>query len=229
MLIEEVIENKPNIANLVKGMPLGIRKRCLVKNFPPKTVLLKKDDDVKWVYIFCNGTVIVKNEFENGQLYNFTEVDSVDFIGEVEVLAGETQIACTVETTTNCTLLQLTKEDFMKWIECDHNLSIGIAKSVAKKMYPTSYHNGDIMFYSGIYKVVSFIIKYSDKISYVESRKCIKTSRQEIGDKIGISIRTVNRSIKKLKDKGLISVRHGNIFITEDQYFNLVQYLEDLK
>lgn len=222
-----IADNDKLLMKLLDGMPPHIRSKCISKKVLPDTYILNKDDQVNYVYILCSGTIIVKNEFVNGQLYKFAIVDGLDFIGEIEVLANEVNSACTVQALTNCTLLQLKKEDFLYWLNSNHEFAIYIAQSVARKMYPTSYHHGDITFYSGIYKVVAFLIRVFES-GLNQDPFILSKRRQDIGEELGISIRTVNRCIKILKDQNMIEIRDGDIVIQKQQYRTLMRYLSEL-
>ena len=49
----------------------------------------------------------------------------------------------------------------------------------------------------------------------------VRLTRQELADKIGTSTKTVARGIDELKERGMVSVQHGKIVITERQFQRL--------
>lgn len=56
----------------------------------------------------------------------------------------------------------------------------------------------------------------------------LRTSRQQIADDIGTSVKTVNRGVSKLRDAGLITLLHGKISISVEQQKKLRELkLED--
>lgn len=224
MPVNKIKTDHPDLLRLMEDMPVDIRDRLRFKQILPGVRLIHKDEVLDQIYIFYSGKMVVVNEFENGHVFRFSEVRSLSIIGEVEFLAGENRAACTVEALTECEFLALSRKDFEKWFMKDPGLSRFLSKSVAKKLYPTSYRNGEIVFYPGIYQIGIFLVR-----SYEKGRSFIGESRQEIAEKAGVSIRTVNRSLKSLKEQGLIDIVQGVIKISCPQYEALQEYTEYLK
>ncbi|QXM05123.1 Crp/Fnr family transcriptional regulator [Crassaminicella indica] len=226
MSIERFIKDNTDLEKLLKNMPEDVKKRCVIKNFPAKSIMLKKDAEVKYVYIHLFGTLRVLNEFANGNIYGFAYIDSTDFVGALEILAEESQIACTVEAVTDCTALRMSKEDFLKWFEKDILFSTTIARLLAKKFYPTIYRNGAVFMHSAMDSLISFIIKFVEYDIQDKAVVLINKKRQHIADELGISLRTVHRIIKNLKENELITVEKGKIYVNKKQYEKLINMID---
>jgi len=215
------------LTNLLSNIPEDIKSRSLFISFQKNDVLLKKDEEIKFVYILYSGTLRVINEFSNGSIYGFANIDSIDFIGALEILAEEPKIACTVEAITDGAALRVSKEDFLEWFNKDIEFSRILAKILAKKFYPTISRNGAVFMNSAMYSLAGFIIKsVKDNINQGKVG-FITTKRQHIADELGISLRTVYRLIKELKEDNLIQVIKGKIYVTKDQYEKLYQMVKD--
>lgn len=222
MQFDDVIKLEPQMDSLLANMPAEIRTRCVVKNFPAQSRVVKKEDRVEYVYILIKGELKVINEFENGSIYIFSNILPLSFIGELEVLSGERTFALTIEAFTDSVAIRLPAEDFEKWLESDPRLLLMTARILAKKMYPTSAQNGIVLFRPGISKVQSFIINTYREKSPDGGALLIAQKRQQIADEIGIGVKTIHRSIQKLKQDGLITLRKGKIHITNDQYLKIL-------
>jgi len=221
MNFDDLLKSEPQLEKILLGMPPEIRLRCYVKKILAGATLLRKGEKVKYVYLLIKGEAKVINEFENGRLYIYARILSTSFIGELEILAGEMEHAGTVEAITDCRVLAIAAEDFTKWIECDQKILMVVCKGLAEKMYPTSNENGTVMFLSSRSKVQSYIVKnYRERQKMVEPFLLDKT-RQQIADEIGISIKTVNRCVEKLKAEGLVFIKRGKIYINKEQYTKL--------
>jgi CRP/FNR family cyclic AMP-dependent transcriptional regulator len=228
MLIENFINNKPDLANLFIKMPAEIREHCVVQHYDAKTIMIKKDAKPKYVYIISCGTLRIFNEFENGRILQTANVKDMDFIGLIEVLAAKDKIAATVETVTNCTALRIPKEDFLKWMEFDHNLAMMLAKKIAIDFYNISYSNGRLLLNSSMYTLVSFIIECVKSDIEQANIAFVNKKRQQIADELGISLRTVHRNVKKLKELGIIKIDTGKICVNSEQYRMLIDKLDEL-
>lgn len=224
---QELMELNPEVTKLLAKMPPEIASRCLVKKFSPKNIVVKKEEVVEYVYLLLKGEMKVLNEFANGKIYIFSNVLPLNFIGELEVLSEEPVYAVTLEAVNECLTLQIPAEDFTRWLERDPAILMITAKILAKKMYPTSFANGNI-FFPGIYKVQAFLVKYyREKATGNEPSLLIEARRQQIADEIGVGVKTVNRSVKKLKEEGLVGIRKGKITVNKDQYLKLLSIVKE--
>lgn len=56
----------------------------------------------------------------------------------------------------------------------------------------------------------------------------IRNDRQELSDFTGLSVKTITRSVKKLREEGLISKEGSNIVIGKEQYASLKENLMEV-
>jgi CRP/FNR family cyclic AMP-dependent transcriptional regulator len=225
----EKLIDKPYSADLLNNIPVDIKNRSVMIKFSKNDIVLKKDEEIKYVYILCSGTLRAINEFSNGNIYGFANINPPDFIGSLEILAEESKIACTVESVTDSTALRISKKDFLDWFERDVYFSSTLAKTLAKKFYPTIYRNGAVFMNSAMYSLVGFILQSIEDDIKQGRIGVIRKKRQHIADELGISLRTVYRVIKELKGDNLIQVIKGEIHVTKDQYERLNYIIENLK
>lgn len=229
MIVKDLINSIPEVERILSTIPLEIKNRLVVKRFPPETTIVRKDEELKRVYLICQGIIRVINEFSTGDQYIFTDLEAVAFIGDMEILADENKIACNNQTITECICIEMSRYDFMECFKSNQEFSNSVAIMLAKKLYPRSYFNGENIFYSLTYNVASFLIKYVSKNILGRSYAKIPFTRQEMADRFGVSVRAVNRVIKKMKEDNLISISKGKIHIRLSQYDRLKDLLENLK
>lgn len=227
MLLHELLNGNPELEKILGNMPGVIKNKCVIKKIPAKSIIQRKDDALTSFSIICKGEVRIINEFDNGNLYTIEKNKAIDFIGEVTALAGQERTSVTIEAMTDCIIIQLSLLDFFKWIELDNDFLLTISKRVASKLYNSSYTKGVELFYPAIHLMLNFLINYINKDMKNGSNICIDMTRQQISEKLGVTVRTVNRTIKKLKDENLISINKGKIQIDNYQYNQLVEALED--
>lgn len=213
--------------DLLSRMPEEIRRRSSVRTIAAGETITKKGGEANCVFILLKGEARVVNEFPNGERYIFAQITSKDFIGEVENLADETEYSSNVEAITDCKIMVLAAKSFSRWFEQDPLILMAISKIIAKKLYLTSSQTGTVKFYSGIHKLQAYIIRYCSNIK-AEETFLINRNRQQIADEIGTSVKTVNRSIQKLKANGLLLVKRGKIHISTDQYTNMLAEIDSI-
>lgn len=218
MVLENLLKMVPELETYIKNMPEYVKESYFIKVVPPGKVIHQKNCKLDYFAFICSGEHRVINEFENGNIYMIEKNEPIDFVGEVTILSGAEKTSVTLETITECTLLQIPRSDFEKWIANDINLLSLIAKKVAFKLYRSSYNNGAKLFYPPSFILVDYIIQYAVKSSIESLSVVIPLTRQELSDELGISIKTLNRTIKKLKDEDLLSTVKGKISIDKKQY-----------
>lgn len=228
MHVEDLINSNKIFMKFISNIPEDIKERITVRRFLSKAVVARKGEEIKYISIIYSGKMHVINEFDSGQIYTFADIGFMDVVGDIEVLAEKFTVACTVEAITDCIVLQMSCEDFIKAFESSHSFSKQVARMIAKKMYSSSFKNGEAIFYSVKHNVTSFIIKYAQKRISEENIVAINLLRQEIADTLGISTRSVNRAVKAMKDEDLISIQKGKININKNQYCKLINSLENL-
>lgn len=208
-------------------IPDYIKDKHQIVIFDKSEVVTHKGDSIEKIYISLEGKMHVKNEFENGFIYNFAEVESISYIGAMEIMANAYEYSATLQATTKCVMIEMKVEDFLKWINTDQSLTLKVLKFVSKDMYKQSLKKGEGLAYPAIYSLISYLSSvYEDSD---EETLYIKKSREEIGSKLGFSIRTINRNIKVLKEENLITVNRKTISINKEQFNKLIDKLDSIK
>ena len=54
----------------------------------------------------------------------------------------------------------------------------------------------------------------------------LKQSHEQISENIAVSVKTLNRGIKRLEDLRLIQIQKGKIVITREGYRKMKEYIE---
>lgn len=232
MLLENFVKNQPLVTNFIETMPEELYKRCSIKEFEPRASIYRKDEELRYIYIICSGTVKIMNQFDTGLVYDYAYMDSVDLLGILELLAEQPTSASAVQAVTKCVAIEISREDFWTWMKSSHTFAILVAKSLASKMYPTIYKNGAAFVYPAKYTIAELLLrnledkkdKFSDK-EYVGINK----TRQQIADELSINVRTVYRSLKALKEEGYITIQKSKIKINKIQYEKLLKDIETFK
>ena len=221
-----LIKNE-EVKSFINEIPAYIKDNCKIVNFNKSHIVTCTGENIEKIYISLDGKMKVKNEFANGFVYNFAEIDSISYIGVMEIMADENIYSSTLETTTECIMIEMEVEDFKNWIINDHNLTLKVLKFVSKGMHIQSLKKGEGFAYPAIYLLISYLKSaYEDSKSKILS---LQESREEIGSKLGFSIRTINRNIKILKDENLITVNRKTISINEEQFNKLIYKLNSIK
>ena len=89
------------------------------------------------------------------------------------------------------------------------------------------------MVYNSNYSLISTIINVVDNITGGKTAENfnirLKNTRKELGERIGLNERTINRLLQKLKNENLISINSGKIYINNFQLQKLKELKENLQ
>ena len=230
MTLEQLEEQIPKLKNYTKNMPADIRSRCIVRKHPAGTLIHQKDMELDYFGIVAIGSDRVVNEFENGNVYMIESNESIDFIGEVTILAKMPRTSVTIEAVEECLVAYISRKDAEYWLSIDHNILSLVAEKVAYKLYRSSYHNGLKLFYPPSYLLLDYLVKYANFYSINQtSTITIAKTRQMLQEEIGVNVKTLNRTITQLKEDGFFTLCKGKITFNYSQYQKALEYLESEK
>ncbi|MBQ1461729.1 MAG: Crp/Fnr family transcriptional regulator [Selenomonas sp.] len=210
---------------ILDHMPDEIRRQTTHKIFFPGESIVRKGEEARHVYLITRGTIRVSNEFASGQRFTFGTLDVPDLIGDLEVLAGQELYSASTEVSTQCEVIAMRSETFLQWMRIDNDFALAVAQLLAAKMYPTSNEAGRVKFLPSLNRLQTYLLKRLGDID--TDLFILHTSRQQIADDIGTSVKTVNRGVVKLKDEGLITLLHGKITMNKAQQVAMKNSLID--
>lgn len=219
MNLNELVREVPDMELFVKNMPAYAKDRYLIRKVPAGQIIHQKNYELDYFAFICRGDHRVINEFENGNIYMIEQNEAINFIGEVTILAGKEKTSVTLEAVTDCLLLQIPRRDFERWIMEDIELLLYISKKVAFKLYRSSSRNGATLFYPPNFLLLEYLVQYAEKhLIHQKGMVMVPFTRQQLEEELGINIKTLNRTVKKLKDMNLIGIIKGKLTFTREQY-----------
>lgn len=233
MTLTELEEAVPALNEYTKNMPEDIRCRCTIRTHAAGSIIHQKNMELGYFGIVAKGENRVINEFENGNVYMIESNKAIDFIGEVTILAGMSRTSVTIEAVTDNVVAYMSRRDAERWLSQDMNILGLAARHTAFKLYRSSYNNGAKLFYPPSYLLLDYLVKYG-RLNGMESARPPRTitvsrTRQMLQEEIGVNVKTLNRTIRQLKEEGFFSICKGKISYTRDQYLAAIQWLEDEK
>lgn len=223
--------NNKDLSLLFNNMPCYIKDNSSFEIIAKKRYILKKDHKTNYVYIFIDGKMKIENQFSNGNIYSFAYMSIGSIIGGMEVLIDK-EIACNVVSTKDSLVYKIPIKYFLQWFNQDLFFSKYVALMISKYSYNTAYYNGYPLLNSTLDSTISYILKNSSNILKKNPNANIfnlKDSREDMSNEIGISLRSLYRNLKKLKEEGYLNIEKKTIKLTYYQYKMLKQRFENQK
>ncbi len=219
MKLEDLIREVPELETYVRYMPKELFHRYTIRVYPPGTIIHQKDYELHSFGIIARGEHRVINEFQNGNVYMIEKNEPIDFVGEVTILAGMEKTSVTIETLTETTVIYFSRKDFEDWIAQDIHFLRLVAHKVAYKLYRSSYNRGARLFYPPHFILLDYILKHAAAMEIEKKKEIVlRKTRQELYEECGITVKTLNRTIKKLQEDQVISLEKGKIKMNLQQY-----------
>lgn len=226
MTLDDVLKKVPELSDYVKTMPDKIRERCVVKVHPPGYIIHQKDAELDYFGIVAAGEHRVINEFENGNVFMIERNEPIDFIGEVTILADMPRTSVTIETTTESIIIYMSRKDFEEWIAEDIYFLRLVSRKVAFKLYRSSYNRGAKLFYPPHFLLLDFLMRYAQTHpKKADGTIVLPMTRQEICEETGITVKTLNRTIARLKEDDVLGIYKGKIMMDAEQLERMGNYI----
>jgi CRP/FNR family transcriptional regulator len=118
----------------------------------------------------------------------------------------------------DCELIKIKKEDIMKLLKSDYEVTLFILKSITNKFYASQSQIKNMIFFDTEWRVCKLFLQLVDKYGKKIENKIkldVNLSGQFISDILGINRITTVRIIKKLKSMNLLEQTDGYYYIKD--------------
>lgn len=171
--------------------------------------VLQRDGISKYVYLVQQGKINIFSIGENGQENKIVTVPAGGIVGEMEAIMGTTRSIYAARAFEDSELLRIPVEAFIRWVHGDISVCWDLTRVLAGKLCAASVQSSQYTNSDATQRLIFQLIQLGPcRISY---------TRQELAEACSVSLRTVNRCVKKLREEGLISLSRGKIEISQSQ------------
>lgn len=189
--------------------------------FEPGSVIIYRGDFPNYVYFVKEGVAIGLRDYEDGSEYNYFRVDKTNGnIGLLEIMSRKEQYIATITCLTKVTAVRIDSSLVYQLIMSDISLLRRCSVLLAEDLYRRSGNDGIFYQYKGIDRVRYYLIKYyeDNTTTGVTDSVYINDNYKDIASQIGVSIRTLGRSIRRLKERNEISSFNRKLTMSKQQY-----------
>ncbi len=209
---------------LFETMPEDIRACC----FPLRKVrgesITKTGSDADKVFFLLKGRAKIMNELPDGVLYSFAAVSAPALLGETEAFAELPFYRGTVVCETECRMVSMSSEVFLRWMHISHAALYTITASIVRKNCMQNSHDRALLFYTGVNRIAFHLLEYCT-FPHAGGDFELKISREQLADEVGTSVKTVNRCLAQLEEQGLMNRRGHSICISKQQSIDIQHFL----
>ena len=224
----------------LSSLPEEIRKQGREVRFAPREIIVSRGETLKYVYFLKSGKAIGQREYANGKEYTYFRVTSKGGnIGLLELLSRNETLVASIIALTEVTAVRLDASLILEMIMTDMHILRRCLTLIARDFYRESDREGRYYYVEGIDRIRYYLIERYDQLRMEEElsragtgRKvpekiCIDVQYQEIANSTGISVRTVGRCLKKLRENGEIQSIRQKIMLGKKELELLGESLQN--
>lgn len=172
-------------------------------------------DELEYFYFNVKGKLKVYTLMENGKSLLLRFNKPLSILGDVEFMSGY-RIKCSVDSLNESHLIGIRVEDIHRYAGDDPVFLSFVIRNLGYKLYTISNSTSINLLYSLEKRFASYIISISSEECSSKNINEIKTtSMTEMATLLGTSYRHLNRVIRELADKGIVSKKNGIISVQD--------------
>lgn len=214
-------------ADYFASAPDWLIEACQVVKVEKNDILVRENTLVDTVYFVVDGMFKGVDFRVCGIEYDFMHFDGVYGLGAMELLLEQDYYQTTLEAVVPSTVIKIPRNIFEKWLEIDIRALKQEAKAVGNYLFAEVRNARLNLFLSGSDRLVLIFTKLYDE-NAVDGLLKITYTRQELSEISGLCVKTVNRSIKKLQEEGLIGREGNKLLVNEKQYERLKEIIKEI-
>lgn len=209
------------------NLPEDLKSKGRIVKFPAKSTIMNAGDFPEYVYFIIRGTVNGIRKSPDGNEYNYFYLDKYSgSVGCLEVFAQKENCVATIVASSEVTALKLNSAIMYEYAMNNISILLPCYMIIAEHLYERSMNDGKMYHMRGNERIINFLTEYY--ILHKSNKDCVvlKLTYQDLSNRLGISVRTVGRCIKLLKEQNLVTSRNRSISITSAQYTQLKKFLK---
>ena len=208
-------------------LPEEIKSQGVRLTYEPHSVIISRGEFPKYIYFIESGTALGTRIIRTATILYF-RITSKPVPWTLEVLAHEPQTIATVVASTRVTVLRISSAVIYEYLMTHLDMLYNCTYIVAHDLYQRSGNDGILYYQRGIDRVRFYLVQYYMLHASKGQKILVEPDYQTIASNIGVSVRTVVRSIQKLKELGEITSVRKKIYISERQQLIMLEEIEQL-
>ena len=220
-------ERKIEFERYFRTAPLWIADFFSVEVLPKKTVFIRENAPVDTVYFIAAGIIKATEYRVHDISYDYMFFNKVYAFGGMEIVMNLKEYRTTLQTVTECTVLKIPASAFREWLDSDIDALKHEAQLIGQYLLEEARCSRALLFLQGSNRV-AFLLVHRYRNYAKNGILRLRGNRQELSDFTGLCVKTINRSIKKFRESGLITMDGRYLLINHEQYVNLEKIVSEI-
>ena len=210
-----------------KTAPLWLLEACQMEELDENVVFVKEDEPADMIYFIVRGIIEAIDYRFYGIVFEFVWLKKVYAMGGMEFIMELDTYKTTLRTVTKCTVMKLPTALFAKWMMTDIQAMKYEAKLTGELLLEQGRQSRALLFLQGADRLALLLVERYEHYAR-NGLLSLKSGRQELSNAIGLSLKTVNRSVKKLLEDGLITKDGNKLLVSQRQYEELKELISSV-
>jgi len=198
--------------SLMKKCPSVVKEALIRKNLKAGEKIIEQGDNIHNFYVVLEGSIKVYYTATSGKSHIQNILEKGDIFGELEVLQEKPSI-CNVEAINASEILVIPRSAYRMWLEKDFQFSLFINELICNKFYLKTKKISEDILYPLSFRLVNHILFLHEK----HDSDVFEVSKSLIADELATSVRSLNRLIMDLNQRGLIDYEKNKLRILDYQ------------
>ena len=213
---------------LFKYIPEAVVKELIYCEIKKNQIIINAGDSNDTVFFLLKGKVTGMDHQKMGRVYSFMDFIKMNILGDFEAFCDFSKYSITVRATEDCKLLKISTKSYLNWIRHDENaLFVRLNNILSTLVFERNFYR-EYIFKGCKERLMSYLVNlYKQEHSDTCNSFKVGKTQQELADKVGFHVRSVQRSIVSLEKDGFITIKNGKIIISYDQYLKLEEFIEE--
>ncbi len=222
MDLSRFAQRDPKIADFLSKIPPPLLDAGQLVTVAAGQAVVWQEDPVQSAYFLLAGELITFGETEDGKKSNFITLDCPNILSDLELLAHMPNYATNVMAGTACTLLRCDAALMVHYLDRDLPFLRMTASLCCRKSYDSSYYQGKSAFRSSLDRAALYLLRYCSRHSAPPGQDIVVSkTRQAISSELIMSVKTVDRCLLRLQERGCLDIVRGKVHIGSAQYEKL--------
>ena len=210
-----------------KTAPLWLMDSFQIEEMEKNTVVIRENDPVDYIYFVGKGIIEAIEYRFFGITYEFMRFDKVYAMGGMEFIMDLDTYKTTLRTVTRCTMVKLTRTAFERWMRSDIQALKHEACLVGEYLLEQGRKGRALLFLQGSDRLAMLFVERYER--YARNGVLhVRGGQQSLSNATGLCLKTINRSIKKFAEQGLITKEGTKLSVHQEQYLALKQIVANV-
>lgn len=190
--------------------------------------IIKAGGESTYIYILLKGRARGIEYQNSGELYSFIEFGPGALIGDYEVFGEVKSYRIAIRAVTDCQMLSIPADIYVKWMQHDNNALYMRVQDIMRDLTRRLSDERKFLLLNCKDRMILYLTKrFEIQDGHWENgHLLLPMTQKELAECIGVTLRTMQRTIYQMHKAGYISLISGKIIIDEAQYTQMKQYEE---